>query len=406
MKFFDSFFYYYCLTIVSNTIVRVSKPFTIKSFESLGGRIWIPYFNKGGRIWIPKGGEFGYFYSLKKVTSFFFSLFDYICIMETEKYQGKLSLVQPNKVTNARYQFSEREENILTLMISAIQDHMTDKKHIQTDLFNQPMITIDTNEFGEKTKAKYWEAALSMRLKTFDFEYTNQNGNVEEVAGVLITTARNEKQTSLIHLVINAWAVPYLVYVGKGVGFTSYNKAIAISLRGEYTKRLYKLCKRWENRGGFSMSLDEFREMLMLENKYSKLKDLKKWVLDKSKERLQANADIYFNYSLAKIGGSRSYNQINFTIHGNNKKLKQGQKTDMYTLVYNMLCISYPNHKSSLAMDITDRLTQVPSKFEEMYRRMKKLKNDIDVVDKTLEDANKLIKYIMKNDFNEFLITN
>ena len=57
-------------------------------------------------------------------------------------------------------------------------------------------------------------------------------------------------------------------------------------------------------------------------------------------------------------------------------------------------------------MDITDRLTQVPSKFEEMYRRMKKLKNDIDVVDKTLEDANKLIKYIMKNDFNEFLITN
>jgi plasmid replication initiation protein len=326
--------------------------------------------------------------------------------METEKYKGKLSLVQPNKVTNARYQFSEREENILTLMISAIQDHMTDKKHIQTDLFNQPMITIDTNEFGEKTKAKYWEAALSMRSKTFDFEYTNQNGNIEEVAGVLITTARNEKQTSLIHLVINAWAVPYLVYVGKGVGFTSYNKAIAIALRGEYTKRLYKLCKRWENRGGFSMSLDEFREMLMLENKYSKLKDLKKWVLDKSKERLQENADIYFNYSLAKIGGSRSYNQINFTIHGNNKKLKQGQKTDMYTLVYNMLCISYPNHKSSLAMDITDRLTQVPSKFEEMYRRMKKLKNDIDVVDKTLEDANKLIKYIMKNDFNEFLITN
>lgn len=325
--------------------------------------------------------------------------------MKTMKtYKGKLSLVQPNKVTNARYGYTEREENILTLMVSAIQEHMTGVKPIQTDLFNQPMITIDTKEVGEKSKAKYWQAALSMRLKTFEFEYINTRGNTEQVAGVLVSTVRNEKGTSLIHITINTWAIPYLVYIGQGVGFTAYNKTIALTLPGEYTKRLYKLCKRWEDRGGFSMSLDEFRAMMCLEGKYSQLKDLKKRVLDLSRERMIERADVYFDYDLVKVGGSRSYNAINFVIKGNNKVLKDDQKTDMYVLVYNVLSIAYSPLKSSKARDVADRLADDPKVLEKAYNRFKRMKNDLDTGELTLEDVAKLVQYVLREDFPNALI--
>jgi len=320
--------------------------------------------------------------------------------VEIKEYKGKLALVQPNKVTNARYSFTEREENILTLIIDSIQKHMTKEQFIQTDLFNQPVITIDTKEFGDKSKAKYWKAALSMTKKGFDFEYTNKNGRTEDVAGVLVTTVRNERETSKIYVTINQWAIPYLIYVGKGTGFTAFNKTTAIKLRGEYTKRLYKLCKRWQNKGGFAMSLEEFREMLSLETKYSKLKDLKLRVLDTARERMMQDADIYFNYSLSKIGGSRSYNFIKFIIEGNNKVLKPKEKTEMYTFVFNILSWTYPINENSRAQDMCNKLAENPDELALMYKKMKRLKNEYDAGEQELIDVQKLTKFIVKEDFN------
>jgi plasmid replication initiation protein len=284
-------------------------------------------------------------------------------------------------------------------MVAAIQDHMTGVKPIQTDLFNQPMITIDTAEFGEKSKGKYWKAALSLRLKTFEFEYTNRDGKIEDVAGVLVSTVRNVRETSLIHITINQWAIPYLVYIGQGVGFTTFDKTIALTLPGEYTKRMYKLCKRWRDRGGFAMSLDEFRSMLMLEDKYPRTVDLKRWVLEPAKRKMKEGADVYFDYDLSKVGGSRSYNFITFTIKGNNKRLPESKKTDMYILVYNMLTIAYPPLKSSKARDLTDRVADNPRELEKLYSRLKRLKNELDAGEKSLEDVRKLIQFIIREDY-------
>jgi len=320
--------------------------------------------------------------------------------MDTQKTKA-ISLVQPNKVTNARHDYSEREQNILTLMIDAIQKHMSRETPIQTDLFNQPMVTIDTKDVGANNKQQYWESAKAMKKKDFEFEYTNPDGKQEEVSGVLVTTVRNVRESSLIHITINTWAIPYLLFWGKGVGGTVFNKTIALTLKGEYTKRLYALCKRWEDKGGFSMSLDDFRNMMCLENKYPELKDLKKRVLDSAKERMQDGADVYFNYALDKVGGSKSYNQLHFTVHGNNKNRPKSEKTELYTFVYNMLCLAWPNYTDSRAKDLCDKLAQNPRDLESLYQRLKQLKNQMDVGDKDPKDVSNLIKYIIKNDYTK-----
>jgi plasmid replication initiation protein len=318
--------------------------------------------------------------------------------MENEK-KSVLTIIQPNKVTTARYYFTEREENILTLIIDALQKHMTREQTINFDLFKQPYITINTDDVGSNNKKQYLAAAQALMKKTFEFEYINEKNCTEEVRGVLITTVRNEKQSQLIHIHINPWAIPYLLYWGKGVGGTIYNKKIALSIPGEYTKRLYKLCKKWEDRGGFTMSIDEFRAMMCLEEKYHKIADLQKRVLNPSIVRMKEHADVYFEYDLQKVGGSRQYNMIRFKIIGNNRNRTVENKTDMYQLIYSMLSIPFPSIKSSKAMDIADKLSQDPDKFEAFYQRMKRLKEEFDVADKDITDLIKIIKHILKQDY-------
>lgn len=317
-----------------------------------------------------------------------------------EKQDNAIELVQPNKVTNARHNFNEAQENVLTLMIGAIQKHMSKETAIQTDLFGEPMIVLDVSEIGGNNKSYYWGTINDMRGKDFEFEWLRPTDNKHiKSKGSLITTIHDVKQTSKIEITINKWAIPYLLYWGKGVGGTIFNKTIALTLKGEYTKRLYKLCKRWEDRGGFSISIDEFKKMMMLGNKYSKTIELKRRVLEPSKERMQNGADIYFNYSLAKVGGSKSYNMLHFTIHGNNKMKSKEKKTELYIFVYNMLCIAYPNQVSSAAQEICDRIAENPQKFEDLYRRLKKLKGELDASEKSITDISKLIQYIIKNDY-------
>ena len=131
-----------------------------------------------------------------------------------------------------------------------------------------------------------------------------------------------------------------------------------------------------------------------------KLKDLKRYVLDNSNQRLKDNADVYFNYSTDNIGGSRAQNQIYFTFIGNNKAKPKGKKTDMYMLSYNILTLAFPSHTNSIAQDICDRVSKDPVLFEKLYKRMKGIKHDLDDYKKDLKQTIGLIKYVVKEDYS------
>jgi plasmid replication initiation protein len=317
--------------------------------------------------------------------------------------QKAIELVQPNKVTNAIYNYNETQENILILMIDAIQKHMTKELPIQTDLFGEPMIRINVNELGltgYANKKRVLSYVEDLRIKSIRFEWQHPETKKQvETSTGLISAWHDYTDTPIIEITISKWAIPYLLYWGKGVGGTIFSKAIALKLPGNYTKRLYKLCKRWEDVGGFSMPLSEFREMLMLEGKYDRIIDLKKRVIEPAKKKMKEMADVYFTYSLEKVGGSRSYNFIHFAIHSNDKNREEGKKSDMYVFIYSMLSIAYPVVKSSKARDIADHLSQDNEAFEKLYFRLKGVRKDYDSGKIKHVDVVRLIKHIIKTDY-------
>ena len=51
-----------------------------------------------------------------------------------------IMLVQPNNLTFGQYDISERQENILTLIVDALQNHISTSAALPRDLMNEPYV--------------------------------------------------------------------------------------------------------------------------------------------------------------------------------------------------------------------------------------------------------------------------
>ncbi|MDR0698941.1 MAG: replication initiation protein, partial [Tannerella sp.] len=49
----------------------------------------------------------------------------------------------------------------------------------------------------------------------------------------------------------------------------------ALSLPSYYAKRMYELCCRWKDKGFYRTTLKEFRKMMMVEDKFANVSDLR-----------------------------------------------------------------------------------------------------------------------------------
>jgi plasmid replication initiation protein len=312
---------------------------------------------------------------------------------------SKVNLVQPNRVTNARYDYTAVQENILTCMIEAIQGHMSQERTISTDLFGHPIITVNASEIAKgNTKHYVFNQLKELRKKDIEFQYQDDKGKQVEVHTGLINSFKSVMGSDLIDIEISVWAIPYLLYWGKGVGGTIFSKTLALTLKSIYSKRMYKLCKRWENKGGFTMDISEFKSVLGIDTKYAKLIGLKKKVLDVAKEELDEAGDVSFEYALNKIK-SRSFNQITFKIFSKDKGIKGANTSDLYRFVYYFICRTYPSYTNDKAKTITDKLAEKDSDLRKAFQKFTKLDDAFSIGSKSNEDLIKLTKHILKEDF-------
>lgn len=202
--------------------------------------------------------------------------------IEIPKTIEEIELIQPNNVTFGQYSLSEVQENVLTLIVDALQKHMTKTNTLPRDLFNQPYVEIACDEAkGINNKANVLKAIRQMDGKKFKFKWVHQNmGKEVETEGSIITTMHNIKGTNNVIINFNPWAIPFLVYYGIGVGGTYFNKVIALKLRGDAVKRIYKVICRWKDKTSYDYSIKEFRQDLdLLDKTYDNNYELERRVL-------------------------------------------------------------------------------------------------------------------------------
>lgn len=220
-------------------------------------------------------------------------------------------LVQSNTITQARYEFTKIEKRIIYRIIKEIRKQYVTGE-LQSNLFNELVVCLtfkDLQEVSENTQLVY----KSIRtLKTRSYEFDNDK---EWLILGIINKARHIKTKGTWEITVDREMVAQFVELAKN--YTEYSLTVAMSLRSEYSQRLYEYCSQFRSSGGFRMKVQDMKEKMRLVKKYDRYAGFKKYVLDVALKELkelykQGQCDLYFEYSEEKNG--RSVETLRFKI--------------------------------------------------------------------------------------------
>ena len=211
---------------------------------------------------------------------------------------------------------------------------------------------------------------------------------IQENITSLISGIKYIRNSQYISFIVPSQACRFFCYLGGG--FTPIQKTIAIGLSSIYSKALYELCCRWEDKGGYNCSIEDLKVYLSIENKYKQIAHFRQRVLDDSISELKEKADLFFTYSLIK--SNKKYERISIKIHRNyrNKSGFSGVKERHYIYVYSFLNIYFPNYKDTKALDYTEILVQ-QNNLEKAFYRFQRLDDELTSGHKTKKDIFSLL---------------
>jgi plasmid replication initiation protein len=104
---------------------------------------------------------------------------------------------------------------------------------------------------------------------------------------------------------------PFLLQLKRR--FTMYEAGHFMPLRSTHSMRIYELLKMREGVSVLRISVEEFREILGLQDKYEYFSHLEHHVIKKAQEEIQDKTDIHFTYDAEREG--RSVERVKFFIH-------------------------------------------------------------------------------------------
>lgn len=220
-------------------------------------------------------------------------------MQEKDPSINDLILLQPKSVTFGQYDISEWQENILTLITESLQKHLTNEKPLNTDLFGEPYVIVKCDEAGgTNNKAKVIASAKDLISKVFSFQWKSKNGKTVKSTGTIITTIHDVENSNNLTINFNKWAIPFLLYYGEGSGGGLFSKNIALTLRGNMTKRVYKMISAYKDKTRYEYPIETFRKDFNVSKSYSNYLIGKK-ILEPAMKRIkESNSDVWFDYEL------------------------------------------------------------------------------------------------------------
>ena len=145
-----------------------------------------------------------------------------------------------------------------------------------------------------------------------------------------------EKDTGIVYLRFTHDVVPLITRLEEQ--FTSYELEQVKSLNSGYAIRLYELLIQWRSVGKTpTFELQKFRQQLGVEeNKYSRMSDFKKYVLDFAVEQVNKHTDITVKYEQHKKGRTITGFTFKFKIKAKQSKTMESKRdsdtADMFTV--------------------------------------------------------------------------
>lgn len=231
--------------------------------------------------------------------------------METRNYP----VVKSNYlIQKTRYELSLQEQKLVLHLIQLIEPH--DEEFKKYRFFVQEycdICGIDRKNGGNYIKIK--KSLKSLRDKSFWMEL--EDGS--EVLMSWLSKVRMYPSKGVIDVELDSDLKPYLLQLKSF--FTKYNYFYVMTMKSQYSIRLYELLKSYENIYGIIYEVDELRKLMSLpDNTLARWVDFKRFVIEQAVKEINELTDIIISYKAIKKG--RSVDEVQFNIFPKSEKDK------------------------------------------------------------------------------------
>lgn len=200
---------------------------------------------------------------------------------------------QDNVLTNARYEMTEAEKNILYMVVASVRPEDSPTKMYQVSVKEMAQVC------GSKELMLEAYKQATEKLIGRVFTTTLENGDILQAS--FIASALYKKGTGIIEIELSQKVRPYYVDLHKK--YTKIQLAAAISLNSAYAKRIYEVLCMYKNmpNKSFRRDLLDLKKMLGVVNvktgkdKYPIWTQFNRDVIDVAAREINGHTDLTFN---------------------------------------------------------------------------------------------------------------
>lgn len=219
-------------------------------------------------------------------------------------------VIQSYIITSARYDFSVYEKRILYRIVEANQEvlenkQLSNKYIIDTDLFNTKSylmpISCFLNGEDDKNHKRIKEAFRSLEDKSFMYEDDDIITSIR-----LVRKFEINKRSGFVRFSLDLPIYSALIDFSKG--YKKYELQTAMQFESVYSMRFYELMSGQKD--PIEFKIETLKGMFSISDKYKRVNDFLRYVLDVAKKELDEKSPYSFEYEPQKQG--RSYHSILF----------------------------------------------------------------------------------------------
>ncbi|WP_283697454.1 replication initiation protein [Clostridium perfringens] len=218
-------------------------------------------------------------------------------------------ITHSNSLAYSKYSLSINAQKIVMILASLVQPNDNGFKEFEFTVKELAEILGVSKENVYKELPKITRELITKLIlfKTNDDDF---------IQGTFLSTAEYKKSNGKVILEFSPKVAPYLLELKRY--FSQYKLFTPLSFKSKYSIRLYQIFKANEIKKNFTISLDNLREILNLQQKsYESFNRLKERVINTSLEEIN-KTDIYVNFEAIKTG--RRVTDLKFYIKENKEK--------------------------------------------------------------------------------------
>jgi plasmid replication initiation protein len=238
-----------------------------------------------------------------------------------------LTVVKSNKVVEASYMLSLAEQRVLLACIAQIDSTAVLTEEYRFEVTASGVADLAGLENLSNTYRDLKKASEKLYERSVIIDDPDpDNPKITQRKTRWISTIDYVPGEGRVVLSFAFGIIPYLSQLSRE--FTKYKLKHVARFESVYSIRLYELLVQWNSSGEREIEVEWLKNQFQVGEKYSRLVDLKKRVIDPAVEEINKHSNLWVRYGQRKSGRTITHFQFQFGLKDKPQLLDKKQLTE------------------------------------------------------------------------------